>query len=115
MFLLGLCLTVFGAPLAVTMMRNLYLVSEYPYLYHYTNGFSEESVATMAILFSFVAIAGIVLMIVGWTRRRNKAALKSIINAEAQNYCGACHINVAAQYTHCPVCGRPLKREKGVY
>lgn len=110
MFILGLCLTIFGVPLTIIMMRNLYLVSEYPYLYRYANGFSEESVMIMVILFAIVSITGIAFMILGWIKRKNKATLDSIINAETQNYCSTCNINVATQYSNCPVCGKPLKK-----
>ncbi len=112
MFIIGLCLTAFTLPMAISMMRNLYLVSEHPYTYRLSYGLSEEDVATMAILFFVLAIIGIALMIFGWIKKRNKAALDSIVNAGKQNYCSNCNINVSEQDTNCPVCGKLLK-DKG--
>ncbi len=111
MFIIGLCLTVFTLPMAISMMRNLYLVSEHPYTYHLSNGLSEDSVAIMAILFFTLAIIGIILMFFGWMKRRNKATLDSIVNAENQNYCSHCNINVSDQDINCPVCGKSLKNK----
>ena len=112
MFIIGLCLTVFTLPMAIIMMRNLSLISEHPYTYRLSNGLSEEDVAIMAILFVVLAIIGIVLMIFGWMKRRNKATLDSIVHAENQNYCSHCNINVSEQEIKCPVCGKPLKMKE---
>ena len=111
MFIIGLCLTTFGLPMAISMMRNLYLISKYPYTYRPSNGLSEEDIAIMAIFLSILAAIGIMLMIFGWIKRRNKSTLDSIVNAENQNYCSHCHINVSKQNTNCPICGKSLKNK----
>ncbi len=108
MFIIGLCLVAFALPLAISMMRNLYLVSEHPDAYYFSNGLSEKDVAIMAVLFSIVAIIGIVLMIFGWIKRRNESALASIVNAQNHNYCSRCNINVSKQSINCPICGKSL-------
>lgn len=109
MFIIGLCIAIFSLPLAISMIRILYLISEHPYTYRLANGMSEEAVAFMAILFAALAAIGIVLMIFGWLKRRNKATLDSIVNAGSQNYCSTCNINVSDQCTNCPVCGKALQ------
>lgn len=111
MFIIGLFLTCFSLPLAISMIRNLYLVSKYPYTYHFVNGFTEENVAMMAILFTILALTGIVLMIYGWMKRRKKAALDSIANIENQNFCDNCQINVSGQLSNCPICGKALQNK----
>ncbi len=111
MFIIGLCITVFALPLAVSMFRNLYLVSKYPSEYFLINGLSESDVAVMAIVFTVLTAVGIVLMLFGWIKRRNKAALDSIINAEKQNYCTNCNVNITAESTNCPICGKSLNNK----
>ena len=108
MFIVGLCLTAFTLPMAINMMRNLYLVSEHPYAYRLSNGLSEEDVAIITVILFVLAIIGIVLMFFGWMKRRNQATLDSIVNCEKQNYCSHCNINISEQDTHCPVCGQSL-------
>lgn len=111
MFLIGLCIASFALPFAVSMFRNLYLLSEYPSMYVTVNGFTENDIATMAVIFAVMAVIGIVLMIFGLIKRRNKAALDSIINDGKQNYCSNCNINVAADAVKCPVCGKSLNNK----
>ena len=108
MFIIGLALTIVFLPLA---LKNLYLMSEHPYAYFLVDGLTEESFTAMTILFVILAMTGIVLAIFGWVKRRNKAALDSLLNSEKQNYCEHCKINVSEQYTNCPVCGNLLKNK----
>jgi len=108
MFLIGLFLTCFSLPLAISMIRNLYLVGKYPYKYYFVNGFTVETVTAMAVFFTILALTGIVLMIYSWIKRRKKAALDSIANIKKQNFCDHCQINVSEKLSNCPVCGKTL-------
>lgn len=109
MFLLGLLLTCFSVPIGINMIYSLYLVSENPYSYRFTNGFSEESVAFIAVLAFSAAIIGICLMVFGIIKRRNKAALDSIKNYKKADFCKKCNLNVSSSNGHCPICGDKLE------
>lgn len=111
MFIIGLFLTAFSLPMAIVMMRNLYLVISHPNTYRLADGLSEEIVIIIAILCFVLAIIGIVLMVFGWLKRKNQATLDSIANAKKQNYCSHCNINVSEQNVNCPICGKSLKNK----
>lgn len=108
MFIIGLLLTAFSTPIAIGFIKACYLLSEHPYQYRLANGMSEGNLAALTILFTVAALAGLVLMLFGWAKRRNKATMDSITNTDNQNYCSTCNINVANTCTKCPICGKPL-------
>ena len=95
------------------MIKTLDLIDKHPYTYRLANGLTEETVEVLAVLFPILAIVGIVLMVFGWVKRRNKASLDSIVNVEKQNYCENCKINVSEQHSSCPICGKTLKNVRG--
>ena len=109
MFLIGLSLMLFSLPMAIVTIRNIYLVNEYPNMYRYAEGMNDESAVIRATIFVILVSVGIALMIAAWIKRRNKATLDTIVNAQSQSFCPTCGINVSAPNTHCPICGRQLK------
>ena len=70
MFLIGSCLVCFSLPVAIYMFSMLHKVTSNPYTYRFTNGFTEESVATIAILAVIAAAVGLSLMFFGYIRRK---------------------------------------------
>ena len=112
MFLIGLFIIAFALPLAITTLRNLYMVISHPLTYSFAAGMTATDVTMLAALYLALVGVGIVLMVFGWMRRKNKVALDSIKNCTKQNYCNHCNINVSDQSTICPVCGKILK-DKG--
>lgn len=109
MFLIGLCLMSFSVPVAIAMFSTLNKVTSSPYTYRFTNGFTEESVTTIAIIAVIAAIVGLLLMFVGYAKRKNHAKLTAIENHTKENVCPRCRVNVASADGKCPICGNYVK------
>ncbi len=109
MFITGLCLSCFSIPPLIYFLRVVYLISEYPYSYRLASGFDEETLLAIITILALLAAAGIVIMIFGWMKQRNKRAMDSIENSSKQNYCDNCNLYVASKNSVCPICGKTLQ------
>lgn len=103
MFIIGLALTCFSAPIAISMFSN-------PGAYYYAYGLSESDIAPIAIISSIAAMIGICLMIFGLISRKNKAALIAVENHSKMTFCPKCNVNVVSSNGLCPICGGKLEK-----
>lgn len=109
MFLIGACLVGFSLPVAIYMFSMLNKVTSNPFIYRFTNGFTEESVTTIAIVSVVVSVIGLCLMFVGYVKRKNSATLRAIENRGKETVCPRCNVNVASKDGQCPICGQNVK------
>ncbi|MBQ9413796.1 MAG: hypothetical protein IJU16_01575 [Clostridia bacterium] len=70
--------------------------------------YSPSAMMVILIIALMVVIAGVVLMIVGWSNHKAQAEQDAAKNAALQRHCRYCNIDVWQGSTHCPVCGRLL-------
>ena len=113
MFVSGLTLVGFSLPTAIYMLTLLIRVGSNPRAYRFTNGFTEESVAIIAIVATIATAVGFCLMIFGWIKQKNNATLQAIKNQAGRNqvsgsYCSVCNTNVVSKDGKCPLCGKNL-------
>lgn len=109
MFLIGSCLVGFFLPVAIYMFSMLHKVTSNPYTYRFTNGFTEESVAAIAIIAVMATVIGLCLMFIGYIKRKNSATLSTIENYEKADVCPRCRVNIASEDGKCPICGERVK------
>ncbi len=110
MFLVGLFLTCFSIPSIAWLIYTIVDYYTTPQLIFGT-GLNEEKIVMAIGIFILIAIAGISLMIFGWTKKKSDDNLKSIENNETRNFCRYCGVNVTAENNKCPICNRNLKGE----
>lgn len=103
MFIAGLAMTLIGLPLGIKWLLLIKELDENPF-YSLSNGMSEDGLAAMTIIAFICGIVGIVLMVFGIMKRRNAAAMNSIIYTGRKNYCPHCRVNVSSNDGVCPIC-----------
>ena len=96
-------------PVAIYMFSMLHKLTSNPYTYRFTNGFTVESVATIAIIEVVVAVVGLCLMFIGYVKRKNSAVLSAIENYAKEDVCPRCRVNIASKDGKCPICGERVK------
>ncbi len=112
MFIIGLSLTLFSIPAAIALFNILGKLRDHPYSYRLVNGLTEGNIETFAVIAVITACVGIILMIFGWMKRKNKAALTAIENQAKPDFCPKCKVNISAKGDHCPICGSKLEERQ---
>ena len=107
MFLIGLFMTCFGIPISVGSFRILYIL-DHNSRARLSGGLTENDIAIVAIISALLAISGIVLMIFGKMKRRNKELSDSITNSGKLDYCKHCNCNVDSKNGICPICNQKI-------
>ncbi len=107
MFLIGLFFTCFSTPVFFGYLIQYIKILDNPYLYYLTD--AKEKVFTILMLAFIGMVCGISLMVFGAMQKRNQNLMSSIQNAQTQNICPHCKINIAAGTTECPICGKSIK------
>lgn len=107
MFLIGLFMACFGIPISVWAFRILYILDNNIYA-RLSGGLTEENIATIAFIGVLLAVIGIILMIFGKMKRKNKEISDSIINSRKLDYCKNCRTNVESKEGICPICNQKI-------
>lgn len=107
MFLIGLFMSCFGLPLSIWSFRILYVLDNNSHV-RLSGNLTEENIATAAVISILLIIVGIILMIFGKAKRKNKEIADSIINSNKLNYCQHCRTNVDSKNGICPICNQKI-------
>ncbi len=113
MFIIGLSLTVVGAPL---MLYAFYLINRYsnnPFarLHDYQSifaGMSNSDLLIVAMFGLLLTLVGICLMVSAKKKQQDMAKARSLENMRSNNYCSHCRTNVSSNDGTCPICHNRL-------
>ena len=97
----------FGIPMSAWALRILYILDNTPYV-RLNGGLTEDNIGAVAIVGVLLAVVGIVLIIFGKMKRKNKEISDSIENSGKLNYCGHCRTNVNSTGGRCPICNQKI-------
>lgn len=110
MFIIGLLITCFSAPVAISMLSALDKMSSVSRLRWLGIGLSKSDVEMVSIIAVVAAAIGICLMVFGIISRRNKAALRALENHSEKTFCPVCRVDTVSSNGVCPICSSKLEK-----
>ncbi|MBR5239489.1 MAG: hypothetical protein IKW04_02795 [Clostridia bacterium] len=109
MFMIGLSLLSSGIAFAAVMSIYLSDLKSKTY-FRYIRPSEVQSMETMITVGWVLVVVGVIVMLCAWAKRKQDCAALALYNAQTQNHCPVCNIDVVSYAQHCPICGRTFRQ-----